>query len=235
MELQQSPLYATYIHSLGWTILRVGRVQMFFKHIPLVGGLLKIQRPRHLPPIKQLIPILKKYHVRTVAIEPHPKENLTVYKRWCKQITKHCKVIRSSYQPTKTIFIDVTSPEDNIFSRLTDAKRRAVRKAIKNGVTVEESSDIRNLIKIKNKSGGAFGFITTFGMDRFWPIMTPDHATVLLAYTDSHKLVGGILLLGKNRILLDSRCHKTGKEIICPDTSRVGSAEGCKKTRYETI
>jgi lipid II:glycine glycyltransferase (peptidoglycan interpeptide bridge formation enzyme) len=218
MELQQSPLYSKYIQLLGWKIIRIENTRMFYKNIPLAGGLLKIQRPLHLPPLAELAPVLKEYSIRIVAIEPHPKENITAYKRWCAGVAKHCKVVRSSYQPTKTILIDVTAPEDEIFSRFTDAKRRAVRKAIKNGVTVEESGDIQNLIKIKNKSSGPFGFITTFGMDRFWPIMAPDHATTLLAYTDSHKLVGGILLVfwDKTAYYWIAGATKPGKKLFAP-------------------
>jgi lipid II:glycine glycyltransferase (peptidoglycan interpeptide bridge formation enzyme) len=218
MELQQSPLYSKYIQLLGWKIIRIGNTRMFYKHIPLAGGLLKIQRPRILPSLTQLAPILKQYRIRTLAIEPHPKENIDDYKRWCAVVAKHCKVIRSSYQPTKTLLIDVTSQEQEIFSRFTDAKRRAVRKAIKNGVTVEESGDIQNLIKIKNKSGGPFGFITTFGMDRFWPIMAPDHATVLLAYTDTHTLIGGLLLVfwEKTAYYWIAGATKHGKKLFTP-------------------
>lgn len=192
MELQQSSLYAKYIKILGWDIITVDNVRMFYKHIPLAGGLLKIQRPKTLPHITDII---HTYHVKTVAIEPHPKQDIRSYKQWCARVSKHCRVVRSSYQPTKTLLIDVTAAEEKIFSRFTEAKRRAVRKAVKNGVTVEESGDIRNLIKIKNKSSGPFGFITTFGITHFWSIMAPDHATVLLAYSDTHKIVGGILLV----------------------------------------
>ena len=215
MELQQSPLYAKYIRSLGWTILTVDGAQMFYKKIPFTGGLLKIQRPRTLPDIT---PIFKTYNIKTVAIEPHPKQDIQSYKRWCTKISKHCNVIRSSYQPTKTILVDVTPSEDDIFSRFTDAKRRAVRKAIKNSITVEESDDIKNLIKIKNKSSGFFGAITTFGMDRFWPIMAPRHARVLLAYTNTHKIVGGILLIfwGKTAYYWIAGATHEGKKLFAP-------------------
>jgi len=215
MELQQSPIYAKYIESLGWTILRVDGVQMFYKKIPLTGGLLKIQRPKKLPKITDLV---QQYRIKTVAIEPHPTQDISTYKRWCTSLGKYCRVVRSSYQPTKTLFIDVTAAEEEIFSRFTEAKRRAVRKAVKNGVTVEESGDIRNLIKIKNKSSGAFGFITTFGVGRFWPIMAPVHATVLLAYTNTHKLVGGILLVfwGKTAYYWIAGATKHGKKLFAP-------------------
>ena len=83
MELQQSPLYSKYIQLLGWKIIRIGNTRMFYKNIPLAGGLLKIQRPPHLPPLTGLTPVLKEYRIRSVAIEPHPKENIAAYKRWC--------------------------------------------------------------------------------------------------------------------------------------------------------
>ncbi len=215
MELQQSPLYAKYIDLLGWKIIRSGNTRMFYKHIPLAGGLLKIQRPKTLPYITEII---RTYRVKTVAIEPHPKEKLGSYKRWCTEVAKHCTVVRSNYQPTKTILIDVTASENEIFSRFTDAKRRAVRKAVKNGVTVQESSDIHRLIKIKNKSSGPFGFITTFGITHFWPLMAPDHATILLAYTDSHALVGGILLVfwEKTAYYWIAGATRVGKKLFAP-------------------
>lgn len=211
MEFQQSPLYAKYIAALGWHILTVNNVRMFFKQIPLAGGLLKIQRPTTLPYITEII---RQYHVKTVAVEPHPKQDLAAYKKWCASVGKHCRVVRSSYQPTKTLLIDVTTPENEIFSRFTEAKRRAVRKAIKNGITVEESNDIQKLIRIKNKSAGPFGFITTFGIDRFWNIFYPKHATILL----TRPLVSGILLVFWNRTAYYwiAGSTKQGKKLFAP-------------------
>ena len=133
----------------------------------------------------------------------------------------------------------MTAPEDKIFSRFTEAKRRAVRKAQKNGVTVEESDDIQNLIKIKNKSSGAFGFITTFGIDRFWLIMTPEHPTVLLAYTDTHKLIGGILLIfwEKTAYYWIAGATKYGKKLFTPtllvwEALRIAKKHGMKQLDF---
>lgn len=232
MELQQSSLYATYIKILGWDIITVDNVRMFFRHIPITGGLLKIQRPKTLPDITDII---RTHHVKTVAIEPHPKQDIRTYKEWCTRVSRYCTVVRSSYQPTKTLFIDVSSQEAEIFSRFTDAKRRAVRKAVKNGVTVKESADIKNLIKIKNKSSGPFGFITTFGIDRFWSIMAPPHATVLLAYADSHKLVGGVLLVfwGSTAYYWIAGATKQGKKLFAPTLLVWEALKTAKKHRMK--
>ena len=40
-----------------------------------------------------------------------------------------------------------------------------------------------------------FGGITTHGIDRLWKLFYPKHATILLAKTDTNRIVAGILLL----------------------------------------
>ncbi len=218
MELQQTPLYGKYIETFTWDVIRVDDVQMFYKHIPFMGGLLKIQRPAHLPTPAKLIPILKTHNVKTVAIEPIQTQDIKSYTTWCKTVEKHCRVNRSVYMPAKTILVDLSPTEDEIFARFSEAKRRAVRKAQKNGITVEESGDIKNLIHIKNKSGGFFGFITTVGIDKLWAILAPKHATVLLAYSKNRRVIGGILLVfwGDTAFYWIAGATREGKKIFAP-------------------
>ena len=235
MELQQSVLYAQYIESLHWKIFTIDGVQMFYRNIPLTGGILKIQRPKRLPTVKKLVPIIRQYHVTRVAVEPDEKQNSALYKRWCGDLGKYVKVIRSSYMPTKTIRVDLTVTEDEIFRRFTEAKRRAVRKAEKNGVTAIESSDIRELIKIKNKSGGFLGFITTAGIDKLWPLMYPAHASIVLAHANDGILVGGIFLLFWNTTAhyWIAGASSEGKKLFAPtllvwEALKISKKHGCK-------
>lgn len=137
--------------------------------------------------------------------------------------------------PTKTILVDLRPSEDKIFSAFSEAKRRAVRKAQKNGVTVTESRDIRELIKIKNKSGGFLGFITTYGIDKFWNIMAPKHATIALA-SSRGKVVGGVLIVFWNSISYYWIAGATpeGKKLFAPtllvwETVRIAKKRGAKK------
>lgn len=213
MEFQQSLLYAKYITALKWQVMTVDGVRMFYKKIPLMGGLLKIQRPAKLPDVTTLI---RKYRIKTVAIDPRQNQNLTEYKRWCTRLSKHCRVVRSGYMPTKTILVDLTPTEDEIFRRFSEAKRRAVRRAIKHNVTVQESTNIREMIRIKNKSGGLLGFITTVGTDKFWKLMAPKHAAILLAYRPH--LVGGVLIVfwGTSAYYWIAGSTREGKKIFAP-------------------
>jgi lipid II:glycine glycyltransferase (peptidoglycan interpeptide bridge formation enzyme) len=228
MELQQSLIYAKYISSLGWQIITVDGVRMFYKKIPLMGGLLKIQRPKKLPGIPPV-------DVTTIAIEPDVHQNITDYKKWVSALQKKYRVVRSGYMPTKTIRIDIKPTEEKIFSAFSEAKRRAVRKAQKNGVIVAETRDIRGLIRIKNKSGGLLGFITTHGIDKFWDIMAPKYATIVLA-RKSEKVVGGVLLVfwNKTAFYWIAGATREGKKLFAPtllvwEALKVARARGATK------
>ncbi len=211
MELQQSSIYAKYIAALKWQVIMVDGVQMFYKNIPFMGGLLKIQRPNKLPNITAT-------NVKTIAIEPTKNQNVSAYKTWVKKMEKNYRVVRSEYMPTKTILIDIKPEEETIFAKFSEAKRRAVRKAEKNGVTIEESGDIKKLIRIKNKSGGFLGFITTAGIDKFWDIMAPEHTTILLALNRSRTIVGGVLLVfwGNTAFYWIAGATREGKKLSAP-------------------
>lgn len=214
MEFQQSSLYARYIEALHWTIIKHQGIQMFYKRIPIMGGLLKIQRPSVLPDLRAII---KEYNVKTIAVEPTKTQEMRIYKKWVNGHSRYCRVVRSVYLPTKTVLVDVKSPEEEIFRRFSEAKRRAVRKAQKNGVTVGESDNIRELIRIKNISGGFLGFITTAGIDKFWDIMSPKHAKILLAH-HNNKLIGGVFVVfwNKTAFYWIAGASREGKKLFAP-------------------
>lgn len=200
MEIQQSALYASYIRSLGWVVETLDGCHIFIKPFPVIGGIAKIQRVMRLPEVKKLIPILDRYHVRRLAIEPDSRVRQQDLSRWCKTVPRHIAVNTDPFIPTKTIRVDVRSDEAGIFSKLSEAKRRAVRRAQKNGVTVSVSKDIDTLIRLKNRSAGFLGFITTAGARKLWTALPDTKKAVLLAYSADKQLIGGIMLICWNHI-----------------------------------
>ncbi len=207
MEIQQSPPYASYIKSLGWHIEKVDGSNLFLKRFPLLGGFAKLQRCTKLPKISKLLPVFTKYNIKRLSVEPDSGILQHTFSAWVKNVSSHVPIISTHYISTKTIRVDLTEPEEKIFARFSEAKRRAVRRAHKAGVSVTESSDINALLQIKNKSAGFLGFITTYGTDKLWPLFSPDHAAILLAHRNSPTpplkirggkggvIIGGVLLL----------------------------------------
>ncbi len=220
MELQQSLLYQQYIQHLSWETLTVSGVRIFIRKLPLLGALAKIQRPQKLPAQGKLIPALKNFDVRTVAIEASYHQNVAELKSWCRQLAAHFRLNRSPYLPTKTLVVNLKLPVDQIFSRFTSAKRRAVRRAQKNRIVIRQTSNIYELIKIKSKSAGLFGSLTTYGLKELWQVFAPKHAAILLAFNSSlkPKLVGGVLLLfwNKTAYYWIVAATREGKKLFAP-------------------
>jgi len=234
MELQQSPLYKKYIKTLRWTVADLDGVTIFIRNIPFLGVMAKIQRPELLPYIPKLIPFLQTHLVRRVAVEPTINTRDDTYETYVRSLSKFFIIHKEPFLPTKTICVDLTLPEKKIFDRMAEAKRRGVRKAIKHGVIVKESSSIKDLVQIKNKSAGAFGGITTYGIDKLWNLFYPDHATILLAYHQD-RIVGGVLLLFHNHTAhyWIAGATKKGKKLFAP-TLLVWEALKTAKTRGST-
>jgi len=236
MEIQQSPLYADYIRSLGWVIENLEGNFIFIKPFPIIGGLAKIQRVKTLPNQKRLLLILKKYHIRTLAIEPDCTVRQSDFSRWCRRITPYVRVSHDSFIPTKTIRVNLTPPVDTIFHRMSEAKRRAVRRAEKNTITVSQTNDFNLFLRLKHKSAGFLGFITTAGVERLWQKLPIKNKSVLLAYTETHqKPVAGIFLIFWNRIAYYwiAGASREGKKLFAPtllvwEALKVAKAHKCR-------
>lgn len=236
MEPQQSNSYAKYMVSLKWEVVQVDGINIFLRIFPFLGGIIKIHRPLHLPGVKQLIPIIRSKRIKTLVIEPVASQDHAQLTNWCRAVSKHVRISTTAYLPTKTFRIDLTRTEEEIFKSFSEAKRRAVRRASKLGITVKQSKNIDDLIRIKNKSAGLFGFITTTGIRKFWPIFSPDHAAILLAHSTMHNddLVGGVLLLFWDHIAYYwiAGAVKKGKKLFAPtllvwEAIKLAKKKGC--------
>ena len=132
---------------------------------------------------------MKKHGVQRIIVEPTADTNPDRYREFVRSLSKFFTIHKESFLPTKTILVNLTKPEKEIFQSFSEAKRRAVRRAQKHGVVIKESSNINDLIFIKSKSAGMFGGITTYGIDKLWNLFYPKHATILLAYAPSSRSV----------------------------------------------
>ncbi|MFC1626731.1 lipid II:glycine glycyltransferase FemX [Patescibacteria group bacterium] len=195
MEIHQSPLFATFTKNLGWNVIRINETNIFLRKIIFMGTIAKIQRPKTLINPTILVPLLKKHNIKKLVLEATKETSQHDFTHWVNILKKDFSIDTSLYLPTKTSVIDITKSEQTIFNSFSSAKRRAVRRAQKNNLQIQQSTDINELITIKNRSSGLFGFITTSGLKKKWFVFYPsDKATIFLAYTDKKMLLGGIYM-----------------------------------------
>ncbi len=207
MEIQQSSPYRRYLQALGWKILPIEKTYLVVRHFPIIGTIAKLQRCNKLPSLPALSKLIAANHIRTLSVEPSYTINQKTFSRWTNKVAHIVGINKTPNLATKTIRVNLVLPEEYIFNQFSEAKRRAVRRAQKSGVIVNESTDINALLQIKNKSAGFLGFITTYGTDKLWPLFSPDHAAILLAHRNSPTpplkirggkggvIIGGVLLL----------------------------------------
>lgn len=231
MELQQSPLYISYIKKLRWHTAEIDGSTMIYRYFPLYGGFAKLQRPTKLPAPVPLTKLLSEKRIRRITVEPDVTVSQEEFDEWRKKLPA---VRGTPFLPTKTILVDLTASEDEIFKRFSEAKRRAVRRALKNNLLIKESTNIHDLIQIKSKSAGLFGGITTYGIKELWSIFSPQHATILLSYTDH--LIGGVLLLFWNKTAhyWIAGATREGKKRFAPtllvwEALKISKKRGCKQ------
>jgi len=231
-EIQQSPLYASYIEKLGWAVDRVENSYVFIKKFPIIGSLVKIQRVTSLPSLSKLHPVLTKYHVGQISVEPDSSIPQKQFDAWCANLTKRVRLMRSPFLPTKTLRIDLEPDEAVIFSRFAEAKRRAVRRAQKNNLQIYKSTNIDEFIRLKNKSVGFLGFITSYGVKKLWQTFPKNQKTILV---DTH-LTSGILLLFWDKIAYYwlAGATRQGKKLFAPtllvwEALKLSKKRGCKQ------
>lgn len=194
MELQQSEQYATYIRSLHWQVERVDNINIFIRKFPLVGGFAKIQRISTFPDKEKLLKTFKLYNVKRLVLEAAPSVDELSLKTYADSLRPYVRVLTTPFIPTKTLIVDLKPSEEEIFQNFSEAKRRAVRRALKNNLAISEPDTLDELIKVKNRSGGPLGFITTSGARQMWDAFRPDNATSVIAKHNGD-LAAGIFLI----------------------------------------
>ncbi|MEX1061592.1 MAG: GNAT family N-acetyltransferase [Patescibacteria group bacterium] len=125
-DLRQSPAWTRYLSALGWQTEEVksrnGRAQAYIRKIPLLGTVIKIQRPSSIPDLKEVDQLAKKHHALLIKLEPAlnaPIPNLD----------------RAGYQkdpnpnsPTRTINLALDKPQRVLWENLSKDSRQTLRR-----------------------------------------------------------------------------------------------------------
>ncbi|MCL5675638.1 MAG: peptidoglycan bridge formation glycyltransferase FemA/FemB family protein [Patescibacteria group bacterium] len=197
VNIRQSKEYSLFMETLGWKVesafvkTTAGKqkiIYVFIRKFPLIGSFIKTLRIIPPIPFQAIEKIAKKSRAFKVQIEPDTDSNWT-NKSNLSNLTNGYQLAKASLAPTKTIFIDLKSNEEEIFNSFSPEKRRAIRRAIKNKVVVKKSNNINEFIDLKNKQLWPFGFLLSNEIKKLWEVFKPAKKTVLLlAYKNNINL-----------------------------------------------
>lgn len=139
MDIRQSPQYANYLSKIGWTVERINETNYFIKKIPLIGSVLKIQKPEeiHLDTIRKLA---KKHRAFQIIVEPNlTSADTAVHNLF---IAQGFHLSKSPYLPTKTLQLDLTQTKEEIFNQMKKDTRSTLRTT--NNLKLSTNNDIEN-------------------------------------------------------------------------------------------
>ncbi|KKR44921.1 hypothetical protein A2434_00865 [Candidatus Woesebacteria bacterium RIFOXYC1_FULL_41_14] len=131
VDIRQTLSYAKYLRSLGWVVERTGEISYFIKKFPLLGSLLKIQRPDEIR-MDTISKLCRKHGVFQIIIEP--KNDLDAKYL----ISSGFKLAKDTYLPSKTLLIDLTESKEDILKKFKKDARQAIRKG--SGLNIKEYS-----------------------------------------------------------------------------------------------
>jgi len=239
MDLRQTPQYAEYIKQLGWNVEKIENVNVFIRKIPIIGSVVKLQRPEKLSKnmIKRLNDLGKQYRAFQITIEP-----LTI-KHQSLIVAHGYKLSKSPSLCTKTVHVDLTKSENNILSKMHHKTRYNIKVAKKRGVIVSASKDIERFAEFWQKQ--AFSqrrmflpmkheinaIYTSFGKD----------AHILFATKDKALLSAILLILTKDiAYYMYATSTREGKRLFAPtlvawESIRLAKKLGCKLYDFEGI
>lgn len=242
-DIRQSLVFAKFMKDLGWQVEKIGSNFVYLRKFPFIGFFAKIPRPNLPLEINKIVKFRQSRKIFKLKISPFLKTSDENYPKIKYELIKHnFKIDHFPFNPTTDYLVDLKKSEKEIFDNFSEAKRRAVRRALKNKVVVSESSDYSSFINIRQHQYLPVWFLVGTDMKKLWQALYPQNAALLLARNDSNKPVAGILLL-----LFEKRAYywfasslPLGKKLFAPtllvwEAIKLAKNRGCETFEFEGI
>ena len=241
-DVRQSNQFAAFMHDIGWHIERINTTYVYIRKLPILGNFAKISRPK--PPFdyQSIINLKNKLRAYQFKIAPFVSSTVKNYQKIRNNLLDlGIKTEHFPFNPTTTLQIDLTQSENQLFNNFSEAKRRAVRRAIKNNIEIKKLDNLEDFIAVRKKQYFPLGFLIVQEMKALWKNFYPENASLLLAYQQANP-VGGILLLYYDKIAYYwfASSLKKGKKLFAPtllvwEALKLSRRRGCTLFDFEGI
>jgi hypothetical protein len=122
VDIRQSVHFANYLKRIGWNVERIGEINYFIRRFPVLGSILKVQRPEEIR-IDIVRKLARKYRIFQIIIEPKTEFD-------AKYLTSiGFKLSKKPYLPSRTLQIDLTQGQKEIFRHFKKDARSALLRA----------------------------------------------------------------------------------------------------------
>lgn len=129
IDIRQSQNYANYLEREGWVVERIEEINYFIRKFPVIGSILKLQRPEKID-FETIDKLARKYRVFQIIIEPNLGSGSgTVFKNDHDLLSQNgFKLSKSPYLPTKTLQINLTQTKEKIYESFSKNCRYSTKR-----------------------------------------------------------------------------------------------------------
>lgn len=218
LDIRQSPQYAKHMLDLGWKVERIKKTYCYIKKIPILGNVIKIQRPETPPDAGYIKKLQGKFKPFQIIIEP--SNPITATTAHSQLLTIGFKKSKSPYLPTKTIQIDLTQSLAKLLSQMHHKTRYNISLSQKrNFLEVKKSKDIESFAEFWDKTARERGIILSSqkkGISSLYKSFGKNSHIFLALH--EYKLVGGLLIIISNKVsyYMYAGATKEGKKLFAP-------------------
>ncbi|MCX6704783.1 MAG: hypothetical protein NT162_00380 [Candidatus Woesebacteria bacterium] len=127
IDIRQSQHYANYLKREGWIVERIGEINYFIRRFSVLGSLLKIQRPEEIR-YDTINKLCRKHRVFQVILEPKLTSVISTTDSHNPILQHGFKLSKAPFLPSKTLQIDLTQGQKEIFRNFKKDARYAIKK-----------------------------------------------------------------------------------------------------------
>lgn len=132
-DLRQSLSYSRYLQSLGWQVIKIPQL-VYLRPLPLIGSLIKIQRPEGQLNFKKIDTLARKYCALFVKLEPSYLSAVS-----SQLLADNGFFLSPSLLlPAKTILLNLTQSQNQLLKLMSKKTRSCLYRSEKNHLTIKQ-------------------------------------------------------------------------------------------------
>jgi lipid II:glycine glycyltransferase (peptidoglycan interpeptide bridge formation enzyme) len=236
IDLHQTLEYKKYMEAISWHVERINGINYFIKKIPLLGSIIKIQRPRVVD-YQSIDSLILRYRPFQIIVEPSNKND--------ELILKNCgyKQMKSYFIPSKTIQIDLTKSESQLLNEMHHKTRYNVKSHYSH-LTTHISNDILSFAEFWQKCAieQRGMFLSQRNIISQMHNAFGKNAHIILVKNSDSEVLSGILMICTKDIAyyMFAASSRKGKELFAPtlnawEVITLAKKIGCKVFDFEGI
>ena len=168
-DLRQSEEYASYMKNRGWKIENIkwqnSNVKIFIRGIPLLGSVIKIQRPEAIPPEKELDKLAENHGALFIKVEPAINDQ--------RSTINDLQSDSWPLLPSKTLQLDLLKSGEELWENLDPDAKYSIRKARsqlvaisdQESASIEKQRRLNEFYQLLKTTGKSKGFYTPKWLD----------------------------------------------------------------------